>query len=112
MSKITAWASLGGLVIAIVAGLYNPDTGFPFGGAILLILGLVAGFALKTKEAQKYIIYGLGLALGAAALATLSSVSGLLELYVSGVFAHVITLTSSVVLAVSLKALYGYFWPK
>jgi ATP synthase protein I len=100
MEKIGKWAFLGGLAIAVIAGLGFEQTWF---GWILALLGLVVGFLNITgEETQGFLLAAIGLMLSATAIRGLPFVGDVLTRIVS----NLVVFLAPAVLVVALKALF------
>lgn len=99
MANLGKWAFIGGLAIAVLAGLGLEQVWFVW---VLAMLGLIVGFMNVTgPETQGFLIAAIGLMLSATAVQAVPFVGDL----VTRVVANLIVFIAPAVLVVALKAL-------
>ncbi len=99
MANLGKWAFIGGLVIAVLAGLGLEQTWFVW---VLAILGLIVGFMNVTgAETQGFLLAAIGLMLSATAVQAVPYVGEL----ATRIVANLVVFIAPAVLVVALKAL-------
>ena len=103
MEKVGRYLFLAGLVISVLAGLF--DMGF-YGGTGLFVLGIIVGVLNVTgKEVQKFLLATIALMLVGASLNMLSALPG--GGFVAIVISHFTVFVAGGALIVALKEVYG-----
>lgn len=99
MQKLGQWAFIGGLAIAVLAGLGVEAAWFIW---ILALLGLIVGLMNVTgEETQRFLLAAIGLILSATAVRALPYLGDL----VTRIMEYVVLFIAPAVLIVALKAL-------
>jgi len=106
MPAIGAWAYLGGLVIAVLAGAFGATDATV--AMVLGILGLLVGLLnINDKEIQHFLVAGIGFLLSATSLGTLGvQLFGANGAWIAAVFNNVAIFVAPAVAVVGLKAVY------
>ncbi len=106
MPAIGAWAYLGGLVIAILAGVFGATDATV--AMVLGVLGLLVGLLnISDKEVQRFLIAGIAFLLSATSLASLGNqLPGGIGSWMSPVFSNIAIFVAPAVAIVALKAVY------
>ncbi|MFH1056931.1 MAG: hypothetical protein V1717_04010 [Candidatus Micrarchaeota archaeon] len=107
MPAIGAWAFLGGLVIAVLAGFFTTADATIV--LVLGVLGLLVGLLnIADKEAQHFLVAGIAFLISAASLGSLGvqilGASGGAQ--IAAVFNNVAVFVAPAVAIVALKAVY------
>lgn len=104
LQKLGKWAFIGGVLVAILAGLAG--TVLPVGtvAIVLVVLGLVVGFLnVEVKETTSFLIAGLVLfLLGAAGLENIPVIG----VYLAPIFTNIAAFVAPAAIVVALKAVY------
>lgn len=105
MPAIGAWAYLGGLVIAILAGLFGATDATV--ALVLGVLGLLVGLLnISDKEVQHFLVAGIAFLLSATSLGALGNWLGSLGSWMAPVFNNIAIFVAPAVAIVALKAVY------
>lgn len=106
MPAIGAWAYLGGLVIAVLAGIFGATDATV--ALVLGVLGLLVGLLnISEKEVHGFLLAGIAFLLSATSLATLGTMLlGGMGTLVAAVFKNVAIFVAPAVAIVALKAVY------
>jgi hypothetical protein len=100
MEKVGRWAFIGGIVLAVLAGLFVVDVYLVTW--VLAILGLVVGFLnITTKETQGFLLPAVALALSASAVRSLPVVGFVL----TNILDNAVIFISAAMLLVAIRAL-------
>lgn len=104
--KLGDWAFMGGVLLAIILGLFSSYlTGMVEAITYLLIvLGVIVGFVnVKQKEAYNFLISAIALlAVGAAGLETLPVIGT----FIGSILTNIATFVAPAAVLVALKAIY------
>jgi hypothetical protein len=100
MEKVGRWAFIGGIVLAVLAGLFVVDVYLVTW--VLAILGLVVGFLnISTKETQGFLLPAVALALSASAVRSLPMVGFVL----TNILDNALIFIAAAMLLVAIRAL-------
>ena len=98
--KVGRWAFIGGLGLAVLAGLFVVDVYWVTW--VLAVLGLVVGFLnITTKETQGFLLPAVALALSASAVQSLPVVG----FVVTNVLSNALIFIAAAMLVVAIRAL-------
>ncbi len=105
MPAIGAWAYIGGLVIAVLAGIFGATDATV--AMVLGILGLLVGLLnISDKEVQHFLVAGIGFLLSATSLSAIGAKLPAIGSWMGPVFGNIAIFVAPAVAIVALKAVY------
>ncbi len=100
-------------LLAVIIAVVSSFVIVPYSGLILVVLGLVLGFAIaKLKDLQTCVLAALGLALGSTVLTYFGDIWAFLGDFLTALFSNLVILVSAGALALALRYLVGYILKK
>jgi len=100
MEKVGRWAFIGGIVLAVLAGLFVVDVTWV--AWVLAILGLVVGLLnVPTKEPREFLLAAVALALSASAVRSLPAIGFVL----TNILVNVVAIVAAAMLVVAIRVL-------
>ncbi|OIO21636.1 hypothetical protein AUJ17_01660 [Candidatus Micrarchaeota archaeon CG1_02_47_40] len=106
MVAIGPWSYLGGIVLALLAGIFAPANAMIMW--VLGLLGLLVGLLNVTdKEVQLFLTAAIAFLLSANSLVSVSAVIPAVGSWMPGVFSYLVFFTAPAAAIVAVKALYS-----
>ena len=107
-----AWAFLGGVVLALLVGIFAGDRVDPLILGILAFLGIIVGFFVAEKDVQSFLLASVSLVVvsyaGVSGLILNAAVLGIdIGHYVSGVLGTLLALFVPATIVVAIKAVFA-----
>ena len=103
LEQVGKWAFIGGLVIAVITGIFA----VPMLALVLFVLGIIVGFLnITATETEKFLIAAISLiVLGVASIETLSILGATISAALSSILASLIAFVGASALVVAVKAI-------
>ncbi|PIO08808.1 hypothetical protein COU59_00130 [Candidatus Pacearchaeota archaeon CG10_big_fil_rev_8_21_14_0_10_34_12] len=71
-NTIGAWAFLGGVILAVIVGVFSGSSNNPFLLAVIMVLGLIVGYFVAEKDVQTFLFASV-----ASLIASFAGIQGL-----------------------------------
>ena len=107
-----AWAFFGGVILALLVGVFAGKSVDPIIPGILAVLGIVVGFFVTEKDVQTFLLASVSLVIvsyaGVSGLILNAAVLGVnIEKYVLGVLGALLTLFVPATIIVAIKTVFS-----
>ncbi len=107
-----AWAFLGGVVLALLVGIFAGRSVDPIIPGVLAVLGVVVGFFVAEKDVQTFLLASVSLVIvsyaGVSGLILNAAVLGFnIEKYVLGILGALLTLFVPATIIVAIKTVFS-----
>lgn len=107
-----AWAFLGGVILALIVGIFAGRSIDPLIPGVLAVLGVVVGFFVAEKDVQTFLLASVSLVIvsyaGVSGLILNAAVLGVnIEKYVLGILGALLTLFVPATIIVAIKTVFS-----
>ena len=107
-----AWAFLGGVILALLVGIFAGRSVDPVIPGVLALLGVVVGFFVAEKDVQTFLLASVSLVIvsyaGVSGLILNAAVLGInIEKYVLGILGALLTLFVPATIVVAIKTVFS-----
>ena len=107
-----AWAFLGGVILALLVGIFAGRSIDPVIPGILAVIGIVVGFFVSEKDVQTFLLASVSLVIvsyaGVSGLILNAAVLGVnIEKYVLGILGALLTLFVPATIIVAIKTVFS-----
>jgi hypothetical protein len=106
MEKIGVWSFIVGLILALIAALVWPNTGWV--ALVLGILGILVGLInISDKETTTYLIAAIALIVGAGGLVDIIAKANIAVDFLTSLMYYIIAFVAPGAVVVAIKAIFG-----